>query len=74
MPFPKTEGERSNELLGNVYSDLCGKTETKSLSGAEYFAFFINDKSRFTDWKSIDSIDQLLRTDNGGECTSKEFK
>ena len=47
MPFPKTERERSDELLGIVHSDLCEKFETKSLSGAEYFVTFIDDKSIF---------------------------
>ena len=69
MPFPKTGRERSDELLGIVHSDVCGKLETKSLSGAEYFVTFIDDKSRFvwvytlkhksevfekfTEWKSM---------------------
>lgn len=26
---------------------MCGKTETKSVGGAEYFVVFIDDKSRF---------------------------
>ena len=47
MPFPKTEGESSAELLGVVHSDVCGKIETKSLNGVEYFVTFIDDKSRF---------------------------
>ena len=29
------------------HSDVHGKLETKSLSGAEYFVTFIDDKSRF---------------------------
>ena len=37
MPFPKTGGEKSDELLGIVHSNACGKIEKKSLSGAEYF-------------------------------------
>ena len=32
--FPR-RGERSDELLGIVHSDVCGKTEKKSLSRAE---------------------------------------
>ena len=47
LPFLKTGGERSDEFLGIVQGDVCGKIETKSLSGAEYFITFINDKSRF---------------------------
>ena len=39
-PFPKTGGERSDELLGVVHSDVCRKTEAKSLSGTEYFVTF----------------------------------
>ena len=69
MPFPKTGGEKSDELLGIVHSNACGKIEKKSLSGAEYFLTFIDDKSRFvwaytlkyksevfekfTEWKSM---------------------
>ena len=45
-PFPNAGGERSDELLGVVHSDVCGKIEEKSLSGAEYFITFIDDKSR----------------------------
>ena len=47
LPFPKTGGERSDKLLGIVHNDVCGKIETKSLSGAEHFVTFIDDKSRF---------------------------
>ena len=69
MPFPKTGEERSKDLLGVIHSDVCGKIETKSLSGAEYFVTFIDDKSRsvwvyvmkhksevlekFKEWKAI---------------------
>ena len=69
QPFPKTGGERSTELLGIVHSDVCGKIETKSLGGAEYFVTFIDDRSRyvwayvlkhksevfkkFTEWKAM---------------------
>ena len=95
MPFPLTGGERSDELLGIVHSDVCGNIETKSLSGGEYFVTLINDNSRFvwvytlkhksevfekfTDWKSMVEKSsgmkmEVLRTDNGGEYTSKEFE
>ena len=30
-----------------IHSDVCGKLDTRSLSGAEYFLTFIDDKSRF---------------------------
>ena len=78
-----------------VHSDVCGKIETKSPSGAEYFAALIDDESRFvwvytlkhksevfekfTEWKSMVEKSsgtkvKVLRTDNGGEYTSKEFE
>ena len=45
--FPTSGGKRSEEPLGLVHSDVCGKMNTKSLSGAEYFVTFIDDKTRF---------------------------
>ena len=39
--------KRSEEPLGLVHSDVCGKINTKSLSGAEYFVTFIDDKTHF---------------------------
>ena len=77
-----------------VHSDVCGKIETKSPSGAEYFAALIDDESRFvwvytlkhksevfekfTEWKSMveksSGMKVPVRTDNGGEYTSKEFE
>ena len=45
--FPTDGGKRSGELLGLVHSDVCGKMNAKSLSGAEYFLTFIDDKSRY---------------------------
>ena len=45
--FPISGGTRSKELLGLVHSDLCGKINTQSLGGAEYFLAFIDDKTRY---------------------------
>ena len=42
-PFPKSDGRRATQLLEIVHSDICGKIEAKSLSGAEYFVTFIYD-------------------------------
>ena len=47
-PFPDRSESRSNEALDIVHSDVCGKLNTKSLSGAEYFLTFIDDKTRYT--------------------------
>ena len=67
----------------------------KSLSGAEYFLSFIDDKTRyvwvyflkskdqvfekFLEWKAMVEKStgrklKAIRTDNGGEFTSKEFE
>ena len=43
----KKISHRWSELLGLVHSDVCGKMNAKSLSGAEYFLTFIDDKSRY---------------------------
>jgi transposase InsO family protein len=37
---------RSDVVLGRVFSDVCGKLPTRSHSGYEYFATFVDDKSR----------------------------
>ena len=46
--FPKVGGTRATEVLGLVHTDVCGKMDTESLSGKEYFISFIDDKSRHT--------------------------
>ena len=92
--FPKNETRRHPEILDLVHSDVCGKLDTKSLGGAEYFLTFIDYKSRYTWVYFLSSKDQVfakfvewktnvelstgqkvktLRTDNGGEYTSKQF-
>ena len=45
--FPAKCSERSSQPLGLVHSDVCGKMSTQSLSGAEYFLTFIDDKTRY---------------------------
>ena len=46
-PFPITGGNRAKALLELVHSDVCRNINVKSLSGAEYFLTFIDDKTRF---------------------------
>lgn len=93
-PFPSDGRKRATEPLGLVHSDVCGKINEKSLSGAEYFLTFIDDYShyvwmyvlkhkdevfnKFVQWKAeVETYSgrklKVLRTDNGGEYTSKEF-
>ena len=45
--FLNDGGERSNDLLGVVHSDVCGKINAKSLNGAESFVTFIDDKFQY---------------------------
>ncbi len=43
--FPKNGRERANEPLGLIHSDVCGKINSPSLGGGEYFVTFIDDKT-----------------------------
>lgn len=43
-PFPGTCQERDEDL---VHSDVCGKINSPSLGGAEYFVTFIDDKKHY---------------------------
>ena len=45
--FPTRGATRASEPLGLVHSDLCGKINTKSCGGAEYFLTFTDDKTRY---------------------------
>ena len=38
---------RSSEPLDLVHTDVCGKLNTKSLGGAEYFLTFIDDHTQY---------------------------
>ena len=93
--FPDGEVKHSDAALGLVHSDVCGPMSTQSLSGAQYFLTFTDDKTRYTwvyvlkrkgevfdkfiKWKAMVELStgvklKSLRTDNGGEYTSTEFK
>lgn len=43
-----------------MHSDLCGKMNEKSLSGAEYFLSFIDDKIRYVWVYFLKSKDQVF--------------
>ena len=67
--FPVIETKNAREPLDLIHSDVCGKINERSLSGAEYFLTFMDDKTRyvwvyilkqksevftqFLEWKSI---------------------
>ena len=48
------------EPLDLVHSDLCGKMNEKSLSGAEYFLSFIDNKTRYVRVYFLKSKDQVF--------------
>ena len=62
-PFQVHGSRRATELLDLVHSDVCGKLNTRSLGGAEYFVTFIHDYSHYT-WVF------MLRNKDGvfGQC------
>ena len=45
--FPRS-GSKVDSVSGLIHSDICGPMSTRALSGAEYFATFIDDHSRKT--------------------------
>ena len=45
--FSKSGRRRATQQFKIVHGDVFGKIEAKSLSGAEYFVTFIDDKSKF---------------------------
>ncbi len=45
--FPRNGRERAKEPLGLIHSDVCGKINSRSLGGAEYFVTFIDDKTHY---------------------------
>ena len=58
--FPTNGCKRSEEPLGLVHSDVCGKMNTKSLSGAEYFLTFIDDRTRYVWMYVLKRKDQVF--------------
>ena len=46
--FPMHIDKRKREILELVHTDVCGPMKTRSLGGAYYFLFFIDDRTRYT--------------------------
>jgi hypothetical protein len=46
IDIAKSTSTRATEVLGRVFSDICGKLPTRSRERFEYFATFTDDKSR----------------------------
>ena len=60
-PFPTNGGSRAKEPLGLVHSDVCGKMNTRSLGGAEYFLTFIDDMTHYTWIYVLKSKDEVFK-------------
>ena len=45
--FPASSGSTTEKPLDLVHSDVCGKINVQSLSGAEYFLTFTDEKTRY---------------------------
>jgi len=52
--------ERSSEVLGRVFSDLCRPMETPTLEGYQYFITFTDDFSCYTHIGFCKSKDKAL--------------
>jgi GAG-pre-integrase domain len=59
-PFP-VGGKRADEPLGIVHSDVCGEPNKPSLSEAEYFLTFIDDKTRYVWVYFLKSKDEVFK-------------
>ena len=70
--FPQSS-RRSEEKLGLVHSDVCGKMGTKSLGDGEYFLTFIDDKTRYLWIYILTSKDEVFPEIPGMESFGREF-
>ena len=59
-PIPHTTHDQSSEILGRVFSDLCGPMETPSIEGYRYFVMFTDDYSWYTHIGLCKSKDDTL--------------
>ena len=57
-PFPKTSLQKKR-LLELIHTDLCGPMREKSLSGAKYFATFVDDATRWCVVKFLKTKNEL---------------
>ena len=85
-PFPRSNNKEKG-ILDIVHSDVCKLISATSLSGYVYYVSFIDDYfkrkdevfGKFKEFKVLveylpEKNIKILRSDNGGEFTSNEFK
>eukprot|EP00171_Calliarthron_tuberculosum_P001057 IDg1057t1 len=80
-PIPKSSSTKTKKVLELVHSDVMGPLEVPSVGRNRYIITFIDDYSNWTveytmqNKESCDVIKlKALRSDNGGEYLSNEFK
>lgn len=63
------------EVLQLVHTDICGPIDPVSLGGNRYFLTvdFFQESTTFTNFKKPSNMQPTLRSDRGGESTSKVF-
>jgi transposase InsO family protein len=87
-PFPKKDN-KAEGVLELIHLDVCGPMPSSSISGYVYHVSFIDDYSckdldisevfnKFKEFRALienpsERKIKILRSDNGGEYTSKEF-
>jgi transposase InsO family protein len=87
VPFSK-EGRQAEEALELIHSDVCGRMSSSSINGYVYYVSFMIILIKYLDifevfnkikeFKAlIENLSErkikILRSDNGGEYTSKDF-
>lgn len=59
LPYPKEAENKVDGVLDRIHSDIFGPSRTRSLSGALYFATFIDEKSRYCKVYALHSRDEI---------------
>ena len=71
--IPHSTHERATEVLGQVFSDVCGPMENSTVEGYCYFITFTDDYSRYTHISFCKTKDDALEAFKTWKaCTEKE--
>jgi hypothetical protein len=61
QPIATETTDRKMEILACIYSDVCGKMQTKSCTGYKYFVTFIEDASRLINLAFLKEKGEVLQ-------------
>jgi abortive infection bacteriophage resistance protein len=59
--IPKVTENRETAVLAQIHSDICGKMQTKSYNGFEYFITFNDEASRKVDVAFLKAKSEVLK-------------